>query len=944
MIKLYISPDYSENKTETGGIRRVVDAMVEHLPKFGIEVVHDPSQAHIINNHGAMLTTFPNVPMVNTSHGVYWSRYRWGDNYIDVNIDCIESMRQSVAHTAPSEWVAKAIRRGGLFYPEVVYHGVNTEEFKPSNENAGYIVYAKARADHVSDPTDMMNVASIMPNRQFVAIKGIQTNNVEVVGELPYAKMNKLIEEAGVYLSTARETFGIGTLEALACGVPVAGWDCGGNSEIIIPGVTGYLAPWGDYKTLAECIEKCLLERDRLSTNCVEDARTRWQWEPRIKQYADIFKRVYSTYYERFDKPRVSVIVTAYKLDAYLPQCLESISAQSYTDLECLVVDDAQLKSTETIVEAFSKKDKRIKYVPTPNNFGLAGARNFGFNQTGGLFIRHMDADDWLAPNAIELETHALENDSSLHIVYGHLETVHEDGTPYLDSHGERERSDWPPEDFNWFQQMAHLNQLPSTVMARREVYEKSGGYRERMKRNEDAEFWCRVTSLGFRAKKITQGITMYHRDRVDSKGATEWKTEGKEPDWTSWFPWRMGASEYGVGRDILRKYGNSHPHSYLVPFAAQGKPNNLRCWYVHDYAYPVVSVIVTCGPGHKGYLVDALDSVQAQTFTDWECIVVNDTGEAWPADIMGAPYAKVINMDGNQGAAKARNEGYKHARGNYIIWLDADDIWTPWMLEKMVATAEENFGVIFTDMIQCKIGDDGKEHYSIYRYPEFECQKAAFGMQYSGTSVLYPRKIVQSVFDSEGGFDTEIVGMEDKSFQTAVHANGFCAYRIPEPLFIYRLYSSSKREKDYTKIDQIKEYMDKKWFAYRTGAKIMGCGCGAKKVVTTKAQSTLTSSGNFQPESIIYSADTPGVQMVKVEYIGSLREPFSIRSRVDPSVTYRFGNNDYHRVKPVFLQDAEFLMGLLNEFGQSNYRVVTTGPALEGQDIITFLGAPLEA
>jgi hypothetical protein len=103
---------------------------------------------------------------------------------------------------------------------------------------------------------------------------------------------------------------------------------------------------------------------------------------------------------------------------------------------------------------------------------------------------------------------------------------------------------------------MAHMNQLPSCVMARREVYERSGGYRLRMKRQEDAEFWCRVTSLGFRAKKFTEAVTYYHRDRPDSKGVVEWNEQGSEPDWTAWFPWRMGASDFRQARDILRQRG----------------------------------------------------------------------------------------------------------------------------------------------------------------------------------------------------------------------------------------------------------------------------------------------------------------------------------------------------------------------------------------------------
>lgn len=810
MINVYIS------KMANDGILRVIEAQYEHLPKFGIQPTDNIHEADIICNHGTMLDEVVGVPSVHVGHGLYWSRQPWGDGFMDVNRGVAESMRHAVAWTAPSEWVNKAIRRGGYWFPETVYHGIDGDKFLPSKTHENYTFWGKARADYVSDPKDLMNLAYQMKQRQFQSTIGYASENLKILKLMPHAQMKKVMSQAGVYLSTARETFGIGTLEALAYGVPVAGWDWGGNSEIIIPGVTGYLAEPGNYKELAECVELCYANRDLLSRNAIEDARTRWKWEPRISQYAEIFKRVYSKWYT--NTPKVSVIVTAYKLDEFLPACLDSVMRQTYGDFECIVIDDARLESTRLIVSDYAKRDKRIRYVATPNNFGLPGARNYGLSLAVGKYIRHVDADDFMADNCLELETTALDTDRGADIVYGHLEVVRTDGSRVLQGR-EPVRSNWPPESFNWYQQMAHLNQLPSCVMARREVFERSGGYRERMKRNEDAEFWCRVTSLGFRAKKFTQAVTYFHRERHDSKGATEWATEGAEPDWTAWFPWRMGATDLKSARETIQKHGEAPRNTYLVPFGAQGKPpKGLNFWYIHDHAYPIVSIIVTVGPTHKQYLIDALDSIQAQRFPDWECIVVNDTGEAWSGDIAGAPWAKVVNMDGNRGASAARNEGYKHAKGKYVIWMDADDMWMPWLLERMVSYAEINDGVIFSDMLMEKI--EGK--LETHRFSDFQIERVARTMQYPGTSVLVPREIAEKMIEVYGGWDLEIPGMEDFAYQIGVHSLGYCAFRIPEPLFIYRMFSSTKREKDYIRIEEIREYLDSKFPDIRTGKKML--------------------------------------------------------------------------------------------------------------------------
>lgn len=933
-MKVYISP-YAND-----GILRCIEAQMEYLPKFGIDIAKHPSEADVICNHGTSLIEVPGVPEVAISHGLYWSRQPWGSDFMDVNKQVVETMRHAVAHTAPSDWVNRAIRRGAYFYPETVYHGVSPEKFLPSSMTDSYVLWNKARQDWVSNSRDMDELAAIMPGRQFLTTIGRPANNVKVIGAVAHGEMKKYVSHAAVYLATARETFGIGTLEAMAYGIPIAGWKWGGTSEIVEDGATGYLAPPGDYAALAQCVERCYADRERLSANCVQDVRNRWTWEPRIQQYADIFRRVHAQYNTRV-APKVSIIVTAYKLDDFLPKCLNSVIEQTYKDFECIVVDDANLESTKAIVSDYAKRDHRIRYTSTKNNRGLPGARNFGFQNSYGKYIRHVDADDFLAENCIELETTALDHDRGVDIVYGHIEVVHSDGSRIIEN-GDPVRSGWPGDKFEWYQQMAHLNQLPSCVMARREVYERSGGYRERMSRNEDAEFWARVTSFGFRAEKITQAVTYFHRERHDSKGALEWQNEGKEPDWTAWFPWRMGATDYQSAIQVIQKRGNNPPNTHLVPYGSQGNPpNGLKFWYVHDYAYPVVSIIITCGPGHRKFLIDALDSIQAQTYPDWECVVVNDSGEKWPDDIMGAPWAKVINMDGNQGASAARNAGVKHTTGRFIVYLDADDFWFPWFLEKMVGYAEINPGVIYSDLI---LSDDPK-NFKVYSYPDFISERVPNTMQYPGSSVLYPRTIVNAVIESQGGYDIQTPGMEDWDMQIAVHDLGFCAFHVPEPLFVYRTYSSTKREADYGRIDKIEQYMDMKWGAYRKEGKVLMCGCSAsKEPFLPNPSSLMSSSGNFNNESLAKVADPQNKQqMVVVQYIGPIKEPFSIKSRMTRDVMYRFANNDNDNIKTVFLGDAEWLITLNGREGPQ-YQILSTVGVENANDPALFLGQPLVA
>jgi len=931
MVKVYIT------ERSIHGIRRVYEAQVKHLPKFGVEVVKNIDEADVIACHGGEYEKRRGVPVVNHNHGLYWSRYPWGGNYQEANQMGIEAMRRSVAHTVPSEWVGRAIERGMLVYPEVVYHGVDAEEWSAPEEQSAYtrglglpfkryVLWNKAREDFVSNPTDMNEVAKLLPDMYFVSTLGKPAPNVKIIGgNKPFEQMKNLIREAGIYLATARETFGIGTLEAMACSVPVVGWDWGGQSEIIIQGETGYLADVqaeNRYELLAAAIKQAAKSRDMLGENARKDVEQRWGWEPRIKQYADIYKRVH-TFYNVQRRPKVSVIVTAYNLDEYLTDCLKSVQEQSLEDFECLIVDDALSDDTKAIVDLFSEEDDRFRYIRPPENLRLPGARNFGLKHASSLYIRHLDADDMLAPRALEIEAEALDKHDELHIVYGPMQNMNEDGTLRETDNGSPER--WADHNFNWYRQIAHINLIPSTCMARREVYEKAGGYRRRQKKAEDAHFWTLVTSLGFRAEKVTNATTMYHRMREDSKGALEWKADGTDGDWTAWIPWRAGPGTNSEGFKYIRQKGMVVPHPELVPFGCVGKPpKGLKSWYVHDYAYPIVSVMVTVGPGHEKYLQDALDSVRAQTYPDWECIVINDTGTEWTdnywdSPLSGFPFAKYVTTGGNYGVSRARNLGAQVAQGKLFVWMDADDYWLPWFLEKMVAMYEVNRGIIYSALFKV---EPGQEKEVIGLPEEFNCKRLIHTGIYAGSSVIIPRWVHQKVLEMQGGWDEDIPGQEDWDYQLACHAyTDVCAHRVEEPLFFYRFLPDGNREKHIKVLDDIVQYMDKKWHEYRSGEKTIMCGCKGNTVVRSVPTSTLMSSSpalqNVTKEDFASVSETT----VLLEYLGIHEAPVTYKGPVTRK-NYRFGRQRGHSIRRVYASDAKVFLDRKNRDGSPEYRV----------------------
>lgn len=108
----------------------------------------------------------------------------------------------------------------------------------------------------------------------------------------------------------------------------------------------------------------------------------------------------------------ISVIVPVYKVEKYLDRCVESIVAQSYKNIEIILVDDGSPDHCGQICDEWAKKDERIKVIHKPNG-GAADARNVGIQKAGGEYITFVDSDDYIAPLMVEKLYDAILNASA---------------------------------------------------------------------------------------------------------------------------------------------------------------------------------------------------------------------------------------------------------------------------------------------------------------------------------------------------------------------------------------------------------------------------------------------------------------------------------------------------------------------------------------------------
>lgn len=757
-MKVCLWPDFNPKDSGEGGIRRVWEALNKHLPEYGVEIVHNMKDADVVNVHADFIDT-KGTPLAYSLHGLYWAGYDWPRWAIEANAKLIKAIRYAHAMSVPSDFVHNVFARGALLNPFTLLHGVELDEWGPA-DNLGYVFWGKTRLDPICDATPVNKLAALCPEQSFVSTFGDENvPNLRLTGHLTYERSKAILSHAAVYLATVKETGGITVLEALASGIPALGFNWGVNPEIIVHKETGYLVDPYDYEALKEGLYYCIENRERLGANAREFIREKHQWRDRVADYIPFYESAIALA-QPHTKPTVSVIVTAYNLDQYLPACLDSVISQDYDDWECIVVEDNSPDRCKEIADVYARRDNRIKVIHNSENQYLSEARNIGIRNSSGKYIIPLDADDELGDHALSLLAHSLDQNSEIDIVTGTFELIEPDGSHWV--------STWPPKNPTYNAQIAYRNQVPYASMYRRWVWERTGGYRRRWRSAEDAEFWTRAMSFGAVPDHVTDTPTLVYNNRPNSMSHSL-----PTPNWTAWFPWAYVPE--------------------TTPFAASGTPlGDANAWPVLDYDPTLISVIIPCGPEHDIFLQDALDSVVAQTFQQWEVIVVNDTGKKWLNEdgeiinpyLKGYPFAKILDcatVGHSDGPAYSRNRGIEISCAPVFVLLDADDYLQPLALTYMLAAYKERGGWIFTDFL------DEQNNYKETK--DFVWEEALIKMPCPITG-LYAK----ADWDKIDGFDTNITFWEDYDFLLSLMEIGRCGTRLQYPAFTYRYDRGNRR------------------------------------------------------------------------------------------------------------------------------------------------------
>lgn len=116
--------------------------------------------------------------------------------------------------------------------------------------------------------------------------------------------------------------------------------------------------------------------------------------------------------------PKITIIVPVYNVEIYLPHCINSILAQTFTDWELLLVDDGSPDRSGEICDEYAKTDKRIRVFHKKNG-GVSSARNLGLDNAHGKWVTFVDADDYILPDFIKGLYKPIETGEPVDFVHG---------------------------------------------------------------------------------------------------------------------------------------------------------------------------------------------------------------------------------------------------------------------------------------------------------------------------------------------------------------------------------------------------------------------------------------------------------------------------------------------------------------------------------------------
>jgi glycosyltransferase involved in cell wall biosynthesis len=203
---------------------------------------------------------------------------------------------------------------------------------------------------------------------------------------------------------------------------------------------------------------------------------------------------------------KISVIIPAYNYASFIGDCLDSVLSQTFKNWECIVIDNGSTDNTSAIVEAYVKRDNRIKYHYTLQK-GVSLARNLGVHLSEGTYILPLDADDKIANTYLEKALSIMNQNPQISLVY--CDAI------LFGSVNKK----WILPDFN-YKAMLIENSIFCSALIKKNEFMAVNGYNVNMVEGfEDWDFWIKYLANNKKVVKIDEPL-FYYRIKENSRNS----------------------------------------------------------------------------------------------------------------------------------------------------------------------------------------------------------------------------------------------------------------------------------------------------------------------------------------------------------------------------------------------------------------------------------------
>lgn len=476
--------------------------------------------------------------------------------------------------------------------------------------------------------------------------------------------------------------------------------------------------------------------------------------------------------------PDITVAVMSYNNAAYLRQTLDSIFAQRGVSFEVLVFDDCSKDDSLDILRSYEGRE-HYHFEVNPQNLGVVGNATRCFESGRGRYVVVLGSDDFLYPGHLQSLFQALEDHPQAALAYSQCNWIDEHGNlvRYAEHPAHATRSYVGGRD-EVVDLLRHDNYItPSAVMLRRSVYERIRLENGRLLHEGmiagDWEFWIRIArvapdfvfvrrpTVGYRVHSGQISQTFYSGDGPTLEHAFLLEyclaqpdllprlRAAAEPIWNL-FQQRLNGASSEVREQVRERSAAIRRQLFDTPAAAAG-------------AEPLFSVILTTF-NRPELLRDALASLAAQTFQDFEVVLVNDCGEPVEQLLQGYEFPiSYLRLGRNSGLSAARNAAIRQARGRYLAYLDDDDTLLPQHFQRHAAAHADAECLVYTDTRYVLESLEGGRRQELSRqsspvHGEFDLARLQVQNFIPVNAWTHPR----SWIDEVGGFDEGLSALED--------------------------------------------------------------------------------------------------------------------------------------------------------------------------------------